>query len=457
MKASNLELRLWKSFPFHDSTEPLPEGFVRFFHAKVLPLLTFTGYKQDAKRDLALRIVHALVMARNRIRTVSDPRDKTDPDARKRIQVWDMLRKAGLAIHCRGSESSGMVTRYCATEKLVELRKRWKLEELVPLDLQRNSQRTTPTKHALVYLHTGKIDLATGEPLAAGNRKVGIPLTGDFIETEDVLEAFNANLLNFSWSVKLKDVNGRTITTPVNPCLKQIHSGRRYRAVRFYSWSWLSGQLLNNEERKHILIGGEPVAELDYSGCQLRMLYQFKGLNPAGDIYRPHLIFKKLWPYASEAERTLLREFVKRATLICLNVKSRSAAHSSIGKIIHDHPERTQLKNFLRAERPQTRIKGITQRIIDAHGQEHWNLAGRPKFGIQDYLFIGEGLNLMKTESFIMHRMLKVFTKAKKPALMIHDAVVCRKSDVLFSKRVMEWAWRAHVNMAFFPVIKREF
>jgi hypothetical protein len=64
---------------------------------------------------------------------------------------------------------------------------------------------------------------------------------------------------------------------------------------------------------------------------------------------------------------------------------------------------------------------------------------------------------MMTVESRMMGVMLRLFTRAKRPALMIHDAVVCRVQDVEFTRRVMTWAWRYMLSTPYRPVIKREF
>jgi hypothetical protein len=189
------------------------------------------------------------------------------------------------------------------------------------------------------------------------------------------------------------------------------------------------------------------------------MLYHLKGLNPQGDVYRPERVFRKAYRTASEAEKLLLRDLVKSATLICLNVNSRTKAEGSLFKILKEHKQSKLLWQFVRVERPKTKHKGIIQRIVDAHSDkaDKWMFFGKPKYGIADKFFSGDGLTLMAIESRMMHLMLKLFTRAKKPALMIHDAVVCRQQDLLFTSRVMDYAWRRMVGTGYQPVIKREF
>ena len=63
----------------------------------------------------------------------------------------------------------------------------------------------------------------------------------------------------------------------------------------------------------------------------------------------------------------------------------------------------------------------------------------------------------MSSESHIMRVMLKKFTKTKEPALMSHDAVVCRVTDISFARRVMTEACRPMLSTDFTPVINGRF
>jgi hypothetical protein len=68
------------------------------------------------------------------------------------------------------------------------------------------------------------------------------------------------------------------------------------------------------------------------------------------------------------------------------------------------------------------------------------------------YFFKGLGLQLMTIESTIMLDILDKTTAAGKPALGIHDAVLCRREDENFVKSVMVSTYRTHTG--FDPVVK---
>jgi hypothetical protein len=53
-----------------------------------------------------------------------------------RVPIWDAVVDAGYARVCVGSELSGMVTRYRATGKPLDLRKEWKLSQFETATLE---------------------------------------------------------------------------------------------------------------------------------------------------------------------------------------------------------------------------------------------------------------------------------------------------------------------------------
>ena len=466
--SKNQHLRELKSHKYTGSTDhPLPYPFRLYFRDKVQPLLKLKGYKRREKQELAAWLVHALIVAQKCGATVSDSRKCSKPGVRQRVEVWDAIESAGLCVKSVGSEFSKKSTRYYATPKLTKLKEKWKLETLVDLDLQRNSEVDPSTAHSLVYLHTGHIDLATGEPLLGKNKKQAIDLKRTSSEIglnmvqalENVVEAFNENNLSHAWMVKIVDPEtGRTRSEPLNPCLRMIHCGAFYRAMRFYSWSYLSGQRLSKEQRENILIDGEPVTELDFKASILRIMYHLRGFDPKGDLYRPKLIFPKSYKKASVAERKILRGFVKDATLRCLNVQSRKKAHSSLGKLLKE-TNRTDREFVLSAmQKDGLDIAGVAASIVSAHAIDQQTLFnGQTQCGIADLFFRGEGLKFITEESKRMRLLLQIFTKARKPALMIHDAVVCKRSDAKFAKRAMIDAHQAMFTTLAVPGIQREF
>lgn len=437
----------------------LPGEFREFFHKRVLPMLTLTGYKQQEQIKLARHCVHNLI-AVGPAACVADARNNALPGVRLRSRVWDAILAAGLATVCYGSQESGKLTRYRATVKLLSLRRQWELRVLVSLKLARNTELSEPTPLGLVYLHRGKLDLLTGEPLPDAEQRKPLSIREHvtkraqhgpdgiadpqaianglayFRDVEDRIERINSVNLDHAWKVfKCDPETGKRFSYGVNTSLRQIHAGDFFRAVRLYSWGPMSGQSLSKEERQTILIDGEPSAELDFSCMVVRMLYHRKALDPAGDLYRPELIVPRYYALrnVSDAKKAIVRDFIKRATNICWNVSKRSSASSSIGKLLAEHEESDFLWKVVR------QVEGcgsgdIVDRIIAAHLQ------------LKDDFFTGVGMEMMTLDGQIMLSILTEFVvKAGKPALGIHDALVCKASDAAFAKRTMASVYRRYL------------
>lgn len=434
----------------------LSEEFVRFVDEEVLPQVNLPGYKQAEKQTILRHATHNLILTGLTGRVVADTRRKTEPGVLLRVGVWDALVAAGFAESCLGSEASGTTTRYSASGKLLTLRHCWKLRMLEDIELARNTVRASPTDRALVYLHTGKVDLDTGELLPEEERKKPMsfidhiaykaPRGPDgkadpraiqngldfFREKEDTIESINRQNLMHGWAATCSHEDGTTTTFQPNVCLRQIHVGDFFEAARLYSFGELSGQNLSKAVRRTMLIDGEKAAEFDYSGMHPRMLYHWKRCNPEGDIYQPELVL----PGCHTAPG--VRGVLKRATNICLNSRSRSAAQSSISKLLL---EQGDLRRLIIEEVGD--VAGLVDRLMEAHAT------------ITEYFFTGIGMELMTEDGKIMLAIMRAFRDAGKPALPIHDSVVCRASDARFARATMVEVYR--LGCGYKPVISQVF
>lgn len=467
----NIHLRDLPSYVFGNMEHPLPLKFQAFVQAKVVPLVPIKGYKVAEKQELLAWMTNSLIVAYKRGGCVADSANTGEAGVRQRVNLWKSLCDAKLAVRCVGSEQSKKLTRFYATGKLIKLRKNWSLQSLVNVDLERNSDRDEATKHGLVFVWLGPVDPATGKPKSSksGRQPVALktfcsPIGLEQVKRdESVVEAFNANVLEHSWSFKVADPEtGDQRTSPLNPCLRLLHCGQFYRAQRYYSWSALDGQNLSKIERKTIRIDGEPVTELDFSASVIRMIYRYRNLYPHGDLYRPHAVFPALYRKSTMKDCERVRTFVKDATLRCLNVTSRAKAHSSVGKVLNESPDRQFLQTVI-GDIEKTDIKGIVSRIVDAHSDlvaasvpPTTRIRPPHPDGCEPF-FNQVGIEMITTECWVMKRLLIKFTDAKKPALMIHDGLVCKKSDATFARKAMVEAYQSVLATENLPVIKRAF
>lgn len=434
------------------ATYELDDEFVQFVDAEVLPQVELPGYKQEEKRAVLRYATHNLITTGLVGRVVADGRGNTDAATRQRAGVWDALVAAGLAVQCRGSEISGKVTRYAATPELLDTREHWKLKMLMDIELERNTAIATPTDRALVVLHTGKVDLMTGDPLPEDERRQPI----DFAEyvarqaqpgpdgqpdpraikngldywraKEDTIESINAQNMTHGWAATCTHPDGTSTTFQPNVAIRQIHVGDTFQAARLYSFGELSGQNLSKEVRATMRIDGEPAAEWDYSGMHPRMLYRRAGITELeGDPYKPDEVMPG-------CEVAGVRRFTKRALNACLNCRTRPAAHSAIANM---------LKNNAELRGAVGPVAVFTDRVLAAHAP------------IAPYFFTGVGMELMTADGTVMLEVMKQHRDAGKPALPIHDAVVCRASDAEWTRGVMQETYLRLLSHQ--PVIKRVF
>ena len=446
---TNHHLRELESWPLSDQRPTIT--FRQFVEAEIIPELRLHGYKMEQKKSVALQIVHNLVLT-GPARAIADSRDTADKGVRVRVQVWNAIEKAGLAEKCLGSESSGKLTRYRITAKLLKPFADWPLSDLQDLTLTRNTENEMPSDYGFVVWRD-----KDNQPLPLCD--LPPPLLASMRQAENEIERINRSNTSHAWQAFLADpFTGRKHTIQPNVCLRQIHSKEAWRHCRLYSWGPRSAQQLSKEERQTIRIDGQPACELDFSGYATRMLYHlFAREDPGpGDVYRPQLVFPRF--YAEERpddERKAIRDLVKGTTNRCLNVKSKAAAIKSVGNLLHDGKNRYREFQRKAIQYEGTNHAGIVERIIKAHDHpklRRWFFSQVPSlegtiWTTGDVLFLFDGM--------IMLRILGMFADAGKPALGIHDSVVCKASDSLFCRATMRDAYRSLVD--FRPKIKREF
>jgi len=296
-----------------------------------------------------------------------------------------------------------------------------------PMDIREYLRRQCPTDPA---------DRSQPDPEAMEN---GMDF---FRSVEDDINQINTENLRHSWIA----FGPTGIAFQPNVCLRQIHAGRAFRAVRLYSWGAISAQGLSKEIRRTIRIDDEPAAEIDSSCHAIRMCYHFAHIDADGDVYHPEKVFPAFYaqPNAEADARAIVRGFVKTATNICLNVEERDRATAAISQALREHPERPFLNDLIFG-REDGRVGGMIDRLVAAHP---------PRVG--ERFFSDFGLELMTVDGNIMkHTLLDLVVDQEKPALGIHDSLIVRASDhehaaLAFSRAYAEF-------MGFLPTLKRVF
>jgi hypothetical protein len=161
---------------------------------------------------------------------------------------------------------------------------------------------------------------------------------------------------------------------------KFLHGGRVYAF-----WQNIPRKL-----RKYLLINGSPVAELDYSACQIRLLYHAMLQQD----------YKGGCPYSLPG---VSRDLSKKAAIITLNAKKdKSAVFALIGAAAKDLGQHISYSE--------------AKRCIDLFKEKH-----RP---IADYFNSGAGVILMRIESEVIVRTILAMMRKGICVLTIHDSCI---------------------------------
>ena len=439
------------------SKHKIPKSFKTFAKTRIIPLIKIDGYKQKQKEKIALHCIHNLALTQLRTMVVADNRDGSRNTLR--ISVWDAIIEAKLCRVCVGNEMTKQVSRYRATGKLVKLLELYKRGQYIDTRLAYNTKRKQPTKEALVVLHSGKTDLLTGKRLPKDKQKQLLSLSplppgvlGYLAEREVRHNECNQINAEHSWWIKCPEPKRSQIPYEPNFCLKESHSGTIGRYVRLVGWSNISIQQLSKKERRTILIDEEKATELDYGEFDIRRHYHYQGFDPTGDAYKPELILPQ-W-YSSQAatvkKKKFVRKFLKRCTNILLNVSSESQGNRAIGNLLHKWPKRQRRllwRVFFEYEEIYASAPTqLTERILSVHNDI-------------EHVFCNDfyGPLMMSLGAAMMDEIRWKFAKKDRPCYCIHDAILCRRSDRSYAKRVMKSVYHKYIPKGFDPVINIEF
>lgn len=445
--AENLDLRDKDSYRFNSNIK-VPEKFIVFADKKIMPELAISGYKTDEKKNTIIKQAYSLITAGLVDYTIADYRSR-NKTRKSVIDCWDMLVSAKLARKCPGSEQSGKVTRYYASDKLLSFYDDWPMKLLFCKDEKEELE-------SLVRIKSNKdVDFKTYLEKIYGTdpkqHPSGLSIENgcDFISRiENLIIKINEVNANHTFKAykKIKSATGKIKYTafPIQVNYRQIHSQEAFRAVRLYTVGFLNGQGISKEQRKTITIDSETATELDFKGHQLRILYNLKRLDCPYDPYQPAKICPVAFSSAnlSNTDKKEIRSLIKVITIATLHCRSKNEA---IGVVKSEIEKRTeQIKNII-YKTELSGAKDLLNRIEKVHPEK-----------VRNEFYTGIGVSLMTADGYIAKRILINFTEAEKPCLSIHDSIVIKKSDTDFGKQQMK---NAYFNIIGFgnPIIKTEF
>lgn len=189
------------------------------------------------------------------------------------------------------------------------------------------------------------------------------------------------------------------------------HGGRYYGNF----WSGCPEDL-----RQRIMIDGEHVYEIDFSGIHPQLLYVMKGAV-LGDK-EPYIV-----PKSSDTKK--LRKVYKLLLLTSFNCKND---HECIGAV------KDQLTDEIE-ENPHDwpeQIPDLAYMLYEL--KQHHPV-------IRDCMNSEMGLKLQKVDAMIVERVLDVMTNENIPVLSVHDSFICKISD---AKRVHDEMRRAFIDIS---------
>lgn len=168
---------------------------------------------------------------------------------------------------------------------------------------------------------------------------------------------------------------------------------------RYYGGFW---QTLPKEWRKRIRIGGSMVAEIDYSGLHIVLLYALAGIDYWKEVERD--------PYQidgyEQSER--MRNFLKQVLLVAINSKNLAEAVRGVNWEMITDPECPHV--WVRNENLKVRD------VVEAFAEQHSPIA--------HHFFSGYGVRLQNIDSVIAEHVINKMTEREMRVLCVHDSFI---------------------------------
>jgi len=276
--------------------------------------------------------------------------------------------------------------------------------------------RITPTE--LLLQHIPKIDVAiTKKPVELielrNEKEKLIPYKDNpfTIKLREKLELINH--INEQFDIRFKNEKIYTYLVAIFKNNFDLYGRLHTKGYRHY-------QGFAESDRAEIIIDGDRVVELDYSGLHPNLLYALEGCQLLGD------------PYSVVDERPEARPFLKLILLAMLNAKDFTSAEQAANNWLYEkHNQRELLKPL-----GITRARPLMEKFIEAHAKiAHHFCNGKET-----------GLRVMNLDSKIALDVLTHFTENGIPILAIHDSFIVQNQYKALLKKVMKQKYSKHAN-----------
>lgn len=301
-------------------------------------------------------------------------------------------------------------TRIRALDKLTKLflRHRLRLDCLKLADeteVVLHSEKLDDGTHRCIDISRGKL-AATAKPLQAGVRRINNALASAKIELYVEEDAFIKHFI----AKRIGKKNPINPPSPLHNRFRRVFNCTFDLGGRFYA-HWCQG--LPRELRRHILINGEPIQELDFKALHPSLLYAEAGIPVPGEVYLP-----TDWPPEQ-------RNVFKVLMLSALNAETEAAAIKGARyDIFTKYPELLEHKdeeNILTNEWLQSALSALKE-------------THKP---IARHFCTGVGLRLQHVDSRIAERVMHELLDQGIVSLCEHDSFLVAVSHVEELRRAM--------------------
>lgn len=276
----------------------------------------------------------------------------------------------------------------------------------------------------------GRRDL--GSVVLRDDAKKPLPITpnGRRLELLRALQQFNRANLRHTWTIEhpaygflgeaypWRDV---TVVSPGALVYDRFFKGDLGHGGRFYNYMQFA---LRARDRHCLRVNGEPLVELDFKSLQPRLAYEARGLPAPDDCY---------------AVPDLERDFVKTATTIAMNSRTRAGAVLAIERKCEEKVAEGDLTHVpSRAD-----IRAALDTIVTHHAP------------IAADFFRLTGLSYQFMDSCICARVMADMAAEGVPLFVVHDGYFVPAAHERALEDSMVAAYRAVVGPNAQPVITR--
>lgn len=181
---------------------------------------------------------------------------------------------------------------------------------------------------------------------------------------------------------------------------------------RFYGGFW---QSLPEKLRERIILDGDHVKEIDYSGMMVHILYALKGMKVSAYNLEPYFLAKD--------DFSKRREVYKKLLVVAANIDLSKQKRKSNRRIFR------AVKKHIKKNPSKYPIMSDSDAEVNAYLKDCYNEVLKYHHRIADLIGKGEGLRTQCIDSNIAYKIISRLTKQKTPILAVHDSFICKRSD----------------------------